>query len=136
MITNRGSIITPLILLAVDLQPRLFFYLYSHPLQFFIEPESNNLTLRIRPWNLGIIPWVIFGVGITGILGVGSFIYICFTQYFHLSSVASVPTFNRMILATAAGIACAQFMFTMAPIFFPEVLHGFNQLLVVEHQCM
>lgn len=136
MNSPERSAISPLIILAVELQPRLHFYLYCHPFDIQIDPETHHLSLRMRSWSeFRMIPWILSTVVVTGFFGIGCCSYVCITQYYSHLSTVTVPIFNLVIFVGGILIGLAQIISCLAPYVFPEIVQGFNQALLLERYC-
>lgn len=128
------SIITSLVTLTANLQPRFFFYVYPHPFFLSVDSETNLVRFEQRPWNKNLIPWVFINTFIIYALVGGSCIYQVKAQFF-ANKAEETLQINVPLMVTIIGLILLQILVDFLFLFYPELREIFNQILILEKKC-
>lgn len=130
-------VVTPLIARAINLQSGpLFVFLYPYIFRVTCGKEKLIFTER-RSWSWKLIPWCISQVLVTGIIGLGSCVYICFTQSFDLGHVSwvQIHLFNLLIFLVLGMLGLAEILLHVGLLLSPHLFPALNGIFDLEKQC-
>lgn len=131
---ENESVLTPLVKLAAELHPHIFFYLYPHPFYFSVDKDSNLVLFERRAWSWKLIPWLFSIVIVTGIIGVGSCAYVTISQLLDLRE-HNVPLISQLVILAALALGCIEISGCVLLFCHPELHLGFNEVFALEAKC-
>lgn len=126
-----SSVISPLVIKALELLPNL----YPYPSLLHLEViGSTSAALRIHPLSWRLFPWLLNAFLLVGFLGLGSCAFVTFAPLLIQVSY-TIPTFHRILIGMGMLVPLLHSGACLVIMRKPEIQHVVNSFVDFEGEC-